>query len=223
MTQRLTLHYLFDPLCGWCYGALPAIRALDRHPAIDLQPLATGLFAGAAARSMKSFAAQAWAFDQRIAALTGQPFSEAYRKDVLGAVDASLDSTVATLAVTAVTDAAPDRVIEALSVIQSARYLHGKDVTSAPVVSSLLADLGLADAADRIETPDAALLQMVDDRTARAHRTLSALNLNGVPALNADAGGDQRVLDTRILYAGPDAALTALGLAGCSDTEAGLS
>jgi len=27
-----TLYYLFDPLCGWCYGAAPAISGLrDRQ------------------------------------------------------------------------------------------------------------------------------------------------------------------------------------------------
>ncbi|MCF3992670.1 DsbA family protein, partial [Pseudomonas aeruginosa] len=23
----LTLHYLYDPLCGWCYGASPLLAA----------------------------------------------------------------------------------------------------------------------------------------------------------------------------------------------------
>lgn len=24
-----TLHYIHDPLCGWCYGAAPLVRGLD--------------------------------------------------------------------------------------------------------------------------------------------------------------------------------------------------
>ena len=27
------LHYLYDPLCGWCYGAAPLLRAAPRRPA----------------------------------------------------------------------------------------------------------------------------------------------------------------------------------------------
>ncbi|WGW05300.1 hypothetical protein [Tropicibacter oceani] len=63
MTRITILHYLFDPLCGWCYGASATIGKLAKHPHIDLRPHATGLFAGRGARPMKSFAAQAWAND----------------------------------------------------------------------------------------------------------------------------------------------------------------
>ncbi|OCX65688.1 hypothetical protein BFP70_08715 [Thioclava sp. SK-1] len=213
MTQKTTLHYLFDPLCGWCYGASATIGTLAADAEIDLQPHATGLFAGSGARPMKSFAAQAWANDQRIAAVSGRPFTEAYRRDVLGADDASLDSTVATLAVTAVADSSPDRVIEALAAIQSARYVDGKDVTSSEVVAGLLADLELADAATRVLTPDASLVDLVQTLTAEARKLMTAFNLQGVPALIAEVDGTRRGLDASTLYSGPDAVRAALGLA----------
>ena len=39
----MTLTYLFDPLCGWCYGAAPALHALiDAGHAVMLIP--SGLF-----------------------------------------------------------------------------------------------------------------------------------------------------------------------------------
>ncbi|SMY06133.1 DsbA family protein [Flavimaricola marinus] len=211
MTQ--TLHYLFDPLCGWCYGASATIATLSKHPDIDLKPHATGLFAGGGARPMKSFAAQAWANDQRIAALSGQQFTQAYRRDVLGAEDASLDSTVATLAVTAVADTAPDRVIEALARIQAARYVDGKDVTSSAVVADLLAELGLKEASARVLEPDTALLDLVRNRTTEARTLMTAFGLQGVPALIAEIDGTSRGMDASTLYSGPDAVLSALGLA----------
>lgn len=213
MTQNVKLHYLFDPLCGWCYGASATIATLAAHPAVDVQPQATGLFSGAGARPMKSFAAQAWENDQRIAALSGQTFSEAYRRDVLEADDASLDSTIGTLAVTAVADSAPDRAIEALSAIQRARYVDGKDITSAAVVADILTDLGLTDAAARVLSPDAALTELVRKRGAVARDLMSSHHLQGVPALIADVDGTQFALDASKLYAGPDAILAALGRA----------
>lgn len=31
MTET-TLHYIFDPLCGWCYGAAPLVKAAQSLP-----------------------------------------------------------------------------------------------------------------------------------------------------------------------------------------------
>ncbi|TCS48362.1 putative protein-disulfide isomerase [Primorskyibacter sedentarius] len=213
MTQTVLLHYLFDPLCGWCYGASETIGALAKHPDIELKPQATGLFAGSGARPMKSFAAQAWANDQRIAALSGRQFSDAYRDKVLGARDALLDSTVATLAAAAVADTAPKRVIEVLSAIQAARYVYGKDVTSAAVVASLLENLGLVDASARVLSPDAALAEQLRDRTTKARNLMETYNMQGVPSLIAEVDGTSRGLDASTLYSGPDTVLAALGLA----------
>ena len=213
MTQKTTLHYLFDPLCGWCYGASASVAALAKHPSIDLQPLATGLFAGAGARPMKSFAAQAWAMDQRIGALSGQPFTEAYRTKVLSSADAVLESSIATRAVTAVFDSAPDRVIEALAAIQSARYQHGLDITSAPVVAGILADMGLTEASARLLAADKSLLQLVKTRTEAARDLMAAHHLQGVPSLVASINGKARGLDASTLYTGSDQILAALKLA----------
>ena len=78
--------YLFDPLCGWCYGATPALEKIAKLEDIIIEMAPTGLFAGQGARPMDDrFAAFAWQNDQRIGQLTGQVFSQAYRDQVLAA------------------------------------------------------------------------------------------------------------------------------------------
>lgn len=39
-----TITYLFDPLCGWCYGATAAVSDLASASEITLELLPTGLF-----------------------------------------------------------------------------------------------------------------------------------------------------------------------------------
>ena len=81
----MRVSYLFDPLCGWCYGAGPTLERLGQLDDVTLELMPTGLFAGEGARVMDAqFAAYAWQNDERIARLTGQPFSEIYRSRVLG-------------------------------------------------------------------------------------------------------------------------------------------
>lgn len=208
MTQKITVQYIFDPLCGWCYGASGTMAKLAAHPSASVQLLPSGLFSGQGARPMAGFAAQAWQNDQRIAQLSGQTFSEAYRENVLGAADAMLDSSVATLAVTAVAQEAADREIVALKAIQEARYVHGQDVTSPAVVAGVLAELGLTQSAGAVQNPDDALLQAVRDRTAAAQSLMSQYHAHGVPTLITKGG----LIDSGVLYAGPDHALAALGL-----------
>lgn len=212
MTKAITLQYLFDPLCGWCYGASATVAELAQHPDIDLQPLATGLFSGRGARSMEGFAAQAWQADQRIAQLSGRTFSEAYRSDVLGAKGGMLDSTIATRAVTAVRMEAPEREIEALKAIQEARYVGGKDVTSTKVVAELLNGLGLTRSAVMVTEPDEALLRLLQERMAAAHATMSKFHVQGVPALIVGTGDARQPMNASALYSGTGSMLAALGL-----------
>src|SRR5437763_9595920 len=124
MSAPIHITYLFDPLCGWCYGASTLLEQLAARPDFAVALAPTGLFAGDGARPMDDgFAAYAWSNDQRISRLSGQPFSEAYRRDVLGDRTRLFDSGPATLALTGVALTAPDRELEALKAIQLLRYV----------------------------------------------------------------------------------------------------
>lgn len=135
--------YIFDPLCGWCYGASAALAAVADSAAVHLNLLPSGLFSGDGARTMDDdFAAYAWSNDQRIAHLTGQPFSERYRDQVLANRQQRFDSGPATLALTAVALTAPQREADALKAIQQARYVEGRDITDIDTLAAILASLG---------------------------------------------------------------------------------
>jgi putative protein-disulfide isomerase len=195
-----TLHYLYDPLCGWCYGAAPALRALAEAPGIP--PLAlhpTGLFAGAGARPMdRSFAAYAWSNDQRIARLTGQVFSEAYRRGPLEALGRRFDSGPATRALTAVHRLAPAREVEVLDAIQRARFVEGQDITDAAVLSEILTGLGLGDAVGLMDDP--VLDAVLADRLAQARALMAAVGAGGVPTLVLRDADGARALPSDGLY-----------------------
>ena len=194
-TPSITVTYLFDPLCGWCYAAAPALKYLQGVEGIEVALAPTGLFAGAGARPMDAqFAAYAWANDQRIQQLTGQPFTQVYRDHILGAANGRFDSGPATLALTAVAQTAPDRELEALHALQHARYVEGRDTAEPEVLGDLLRALGLADAAGLTLAPDAALHSLVAERVARAQATLRAVSARGVPQLVVGQGGALRLI-----------------------------
>lgn len=205
---------LFDPLCGWCYGAAPALRRLAARPDVALAVRPTGLFAGSGSRAMTdAFADYAWSNDQRIAKLTGQPFTDAYRDSVLSDRVRRFDSGPATLALGAVALTAPAREIDALAAIQSARYVDGRDVTATAVLADILAGLGLAEAARLVTAPTAVLTAFNDERIAAARALMQAVGAQGVPALVLGGDAGTRLLDAGLLFAGPEKLAAALAAA----------
>ena len=201
MTAAIHITYLFDPLCGWCYGASPVIAKLAALPAYEVTLLPTGLFANRHAPLMDAgFAAYAWSNDQRIARLTGQPFSEQYQSKVLADRKSRLDSSTATLALTAVALTAPEREIDALQTIQAARYVDGRDITAAPVLAEILRGLKLNAAATRFEAADAGLQQANDKRTVAAQALMRRFGAEGVPTLIAGSGDQRRMLNASDIF-----------------------
>lgn len=212
--QKTTVTYLFDPLCGWCYGASPAIQRLGQHSAIQLELAPTGLFAGSGGRTLDAaFADYAWSNDMRIEKLTGQRFTDAYRKNVLGKPGSRFDSAATTLALTAVSLSDPQRELEALKALQEARYLHALDTSTTPVVVKLLRDMGLGMAADRLEAADTELLAVNAARIQKAQALMQALSAQGVPTLAVADGRGRRLLRGDALYGSFDGLLAQIGAA----------
>lgn len=209
--MAIEVTYLFDPLCGWCYAAAPALGRLQGTPGVRITLAPSGLFAGQGARPMDAqFAAYAWSNDQRIQQLTGQPFTQAYRDHILGAEGGRFDSGPATLALTAVAQTAPGRELEALHALQHARYVDGRDTADAAVLADVLAALGLADAAALARAPDAALHRAMAERVAHAQALLLAVGARGVPQLVVTGqGGALRLMGGDALL-GPRERLVAL-------------
>lgn len=192
--------YLFDPLCGWCYGAAPALQQLAQDPSVSLTLAPTGLFSGGGRTMDAAFAEYAWSNDVRIAKLTGQRFTEAYRTNVLGKPGSAFDSTTTTLALCAVALTEPVRELEALKVLQEARYVQGLDTADVAVVAQQLRDLGLAVAAERLLAPDAALREAHASRVQAAQRLMRQHRAQGVPALVVHGVEGDRLLQGNALY-----------------------
>ena len=211
VSASYVVRYLMDPLCGWCYGAAPALQKLRNVPGVQLEIAPTGLFAGAGSRAMDAdFAAFAWSNDERIERLTGQRFTLRYRSQVLGKHGQRFDSGPATLALTAVQRTAPEREFDALRAIHEARYVDGLDTTDQTVLAELLRGLQLDAAAQLLLQTDAALTTATRDRIADAQRDMQQLGAQGVPALVLVGDQGRRLVRGNALYGSLDSLLAQL-------------
>jgi putative protein-disulfide isomerase len=206
-----TLRYLFDPLCGWCYGASPLISGLVNVAGLKVALHPTGRFSGKGARPMDAdFAAYAWSNDQRIERLTGQRFSDEYQSRILGESRQRFDSGPATLALTAVSLTAPERETDALKAIQNARYVNGNDVVSLANLASLLQAIDLEAAAAKLAHLDVDLLNANQARVSQSQALMRQFNARGVPTLILESVEISQVLDHTAAYSNPGAWISQL-------------
>jgi len=189
------LHYIFDPLCGWCYAAAPLLAAARALPGLELQWHAGGMLSGAARRTITpDWRAHVMPHDERIAALTGQPFGDAYYNGLLNQVGATLDSTPPTVAMLAA-EAMAGRGLDLLARAQTAHYVEGQQISTLAVLQSLAVELGL-DEAEFVRRCQQALESEVSDHIAQSREWLQASGGQGFPTFVlefSDAASGQRV------------------------------
>ncbi|WP_238103902.1 hypothetical protein [Vibrio cincinnatiensis] len=69
-----TVHYIFDPMCGWCYGASPLIESLNAMPELHLSLHPGGMLTRQTIA--EPFRQHILNADERIAQITGQHFGK---------------------------------------------------------------------------------------------------------------------------------------------------
>ena len=128
------VHYFYDPMCGWCYGATSLVEVLAAHPDIDITMHAGGMIER---RPMNdSFKAMAREHDAHIAAMTGQVFSQAYKARLGSEQSIILDSLVTSQAV-ATMQQRYGLGIDMLKAVQHAHFYLALDVSVQKVLTEI--------------------------------------------------------------------------------------
>lgn len=192
--------YLFDPFCGWCYAVSASLERLEAEAGLAAELVPVGLFAGEGVRPLTAeFASYIWSADQRVAAMSGLPFGDAYRQNVL-VPGSLLDSGPATKALTLVRREKPELERAFLRRVQKGRWVEGRDMTDPAVLGVLAAEFGFDSAAfAALVAGDEALAGEAAARIETGRRLMSGLGLSGVPALLTPVGQQVQLIGTREL------------------------
>ena len=138
-----TLHYIYDPYCGWCHGAAPLLSAARALPGLALALHGGGMLAGTRRRLVSpQWRTYVTPHDQHIARLTGQPFGEAYANGLLCEDGALFDSAPPTAAVRAA-EFMGGRGADMLARLQHAHFVEGRRISEPGVLRELACGLGL--------------------------------------------------------------------------------
>ena len=136
-----TLHYIHDPLCGWCYGAAPLVQAARRL--VPVAAHAGGMMTGSSRRKVSpQLRDYVMPHDRRIAQLSGQTFGTAYTDGLLRDTSATFDSGPPIAAMLAAEQLA-GRGLDLLARLQTAHYVEGRRIADAAVLAELAMTVGL--------------------------------------------------------------------------------
>jgi putative protein-disulfide isomerase len=206
-----TLHYIFDPLCGWCYGAAPLVEAARAVPGLSVAFHGGGMMTGSNRRQITpEWRSYVLPHDRRIEQLSGQPFGDAYVNGLLNDTTAMMDSEPPITAILAA-EVLADKGLDMLQRLQRAHYVDGLRIADLPVLVSLAQELGLDGAAFQAEyarQAGAATQQHIDASRA----LLAQVGGQGFPTFVLDDGsGKLSVIDIGGFLGQPDKLQAQLG------------
>lgn len=185
----MILHYIYDPLCGWCYGAKPLVQAAQ-----DVLPVIAhggGMMAGANRQTVSpQLRNYVMPHDRRIAEYTGQPFGEAYYEGLLRDDTAVFDSAPPIAAVLAAEQIA-GRGLELLGRLQSAHYQNGRRIADEAVLFELAQDIGLEPQAFQAVFKEAETDRHIKDSRA----LLARIGGQGFPTFALEHNGQFTLID----------------------------
>jgi len=199
-----TLHYVHDPLCGWCYAAAPLTKAAAKLEGLSIALHGGGLFTGERRRNAgPALRDYVMPHDQRIAMASGQPFGEAYFEGLLRDEQAIFDSEPPIRAVLAA-DALAGRALDYFHRAQTAHYVEGRRISEAATLRALAVELGLDAAGFE------AALHTIDDETLQTHMResrdlMQAVGGRGFPTFALEQDGSWRRIELNAFLGQPEA------------------
>ncbi|MEB0047796.1 MULTISPECIES: DsbA family protein [unclassified Pseudomonas] len=201
----MTLHYIYDPLCGWCYGAKPLVQAAQTL--LEVAAHGGGMMAGAHRQTVSpQLRDYVMPHDRRIAEYTGQPFGEAYFEGLLRDDTAVFDSAPPIAAVLAAEQIAGCG-LALLGRLQRAHYVEGRRIADEAVLFELATDIGLEPQAFQ-----AAFKEADTDRHIKESRALlAAVGGQGFPTFALERDGQFTLIDIGPWLGKPEAFAQWLG------------
>lgn len=179
-----TFIYGYDPICGWCYGAAPAVRAVAA--VVPVRLAMAGLVVGGRvgpAAEMETYVRQA---SERLRAVTGRAPAPAFY-DWMRSPGAMAASAPPAVAVDAVRRARPAAALAFAHAVTEAHYERGLDPNDPAAYGPLLAEH-----APGVDLPDIHDPALAEAAFAEGR----ALGIRAFPTFLIDHGGRVEALPT---------------------------
>ena len=179
--DKPTLVYIYDALCGWCYGFSPVMKRLQEKygDRLHFDVLSGGMVMGSRVGPIGQVAPYiAWAYKQ-VEERTGVTFGEGFLKGVLEPGTAIFSSEKPGIALTVFKAERPDEAVSFAHDLQRAVYFEGLDLQADPTYAALVQPYGLEGTAFVEKLNDFRFKQ----KTYAEFQAVSKLGVTGLPTV----------------------------------------
>ena len=183
--MNAVLHYIYDPLCGWCYGAEPLVWAASKVDGLALRMHAGGLWPQPTRlpEHMRRYIQQA---DLRVGQMSGQPYGEPYLNGLLFDPELVLESRPVVAAVLAAQALDATKALPMLRGIQHAHYERGQHVVRPAILRAVAQEIGL----DAVAFDQALQTVPVDEHMAASRELMNNVGAQGFPTFVLQIGDE---------------------------------
>lgn len=199
--MNVTLHYIADPLCGWCFGAAPLLAASQKVEGLPIKLHLGGLFS--APNNQQVDAAMVrfiMSHHERITQLTGQTPSDKM-KQLLNSGSAILDSTPPIKACLAA-EQAGGNILSYYQALVKAHFMDGLPVVEEETLSqiALICGINTADFQKAFSSlEEAELAQHINE----SRLLLQSIGGQGFPTFALEQNGQIKILNHQRFYNNP--------------------
>ena len=163
------LVYGFDPLCGWCYGFVPAMRALrERRPDLPITLALGGLVTGERVGPYHLMEGYIRGASQRLEAVTGRAPSQTFF-DLITRPDTIGSSVEPSIVIQSVIDHEPEAALAFAHDVIEAHFTDGADLNDRTLYATLFERHG-------IDRP----VPSLSENTAAIHRRFAETRSIGI-------------------------------------------
>jgi putative protein-disulfide isomerase len=151
--QKPTLFYIYDALCGWCFGFAPVMQKLytEFHDQFQFEVVNGGMVTGDRVGPISNMAAYIKRSVPRVEEVSGVTFGEPYVNGILNSETYSSNSLPPAIALKILQEQASDQQIKLAHEIQQLHYVQGLDLNEAETYFPLCCEIGLPEEVFRLK------------------------------------------------------------------------
>lgn len=190
--EKATLYYVYDPICGWCYGFSPVITSLAEayDDVLEFKAIPGGMILGDRVGPVGEIAPFIKDAYKRVEDMTGVKFGQVYLDDLLNEGLTVMNSWPGSLAATAFNELAPEQSVAYASAIQKAIYADGVSPEDIDHFIQLAVAFEVDTNTLRAMTKDKAW----HEKTIENFKLSSDLGVTGFPTLVLEKHGERTII-----------------------------